>query len=61
MRAINYTAKAAHFADLAARAAYQAATCQAAGFDAEADHWGERSARYDVQAANYREAARRAA
>lgn len=61
MRPINNLAKADHFADLAARAAYQAAACQASGFTAEADEWNERAARYDMQAASYRVAARRAA
>lgn len=58
MRAPNYAAKAEHFAELAARAAYQAATCPN---KADAEAWAERAARYDGQAANYRMAARKAA
>ncbi len=50
--------RADHFAELAARAAYQAATCPA-GADREA--WEERAARYDSRAADYRNAARKAA
>jgi hypothetical protein len=58
VKPVNYSAKAEHFAELAARAAYQAATCLN-GPDAEA--WAERAARYDGQAAHYRNAARKAA
>lgn len=61
MKPVNYAAKAAHFQELAARAAYQAAACQAAGFTPEAEAWAERAARYDMQADNYTVAARRAA
>lgn len=61
MKPVNYAAKAAHFQELAARAAYHAAACEAAGFMPEAEAWNERAARYDLQAANYTMAARRAA
>lgn len=58
MRTVNYHAKADHFATLASRAAFAAATalCE---HDREA--WDERAARYDAQAAHYRTAARKAA
>lgn len=55
---INYHAKAEHFATLAARAAFNAATALS---DADADAWNERAARYDASAAHYRTAARKAA
>lgn len=58
MNGINYHAKAEHFATLASRAAYCAA-CAVSPADREA--WEERAARYDGQAANYRNAARKAA
>lgn len=58
MRGINYSAKAEHFAELAARAAYRAATCPEGP---DADAWAERAARYDEQAAAYTMAARKAA
>lgn len=58
MRTINYHAKAEHFADLAARAAYRAATALCP-FDRE--QWQDRADRYDGQAANYRNVARKAA
>lgn len=61
MNAINYQAKAEHFAELASRAAYNAATCRAAGLQSDADAWEERAARYDSDAAAYRLSARRAA
>lgn len=61
MNAINYQAKAEHFAELASRAAYQAAVCRAAGLQSDADAWEERAARYDGSAAAYRLSARRAA
>lgn len=55
---INYHAKAEHFATLAARAAFNAATALSA---ADAEQWDERAARYDAQAAACRTAARKAA
>lgn len=61
MRAINYHAKAEHFAELASRAAYNAAAARSAGFAADAEAWDERAARYDGQAAACRVAARKAA
>ena len=61
MNGINYQAKAEHFAELASRAAYNAATCRAAGLQSDADAWEERAARYDGNAAAYRLSARRAA
>lgn len=61
MRPINYLAKADHFAELAARAAYRAALCQFDGLAAEAEAWETRAADYDARAASYRNAARKAA
>lgn len=61
MRPVNYLAKADHFAELAARAAYRAALCRADGFGPEADEWESRAAEYDSRAASYRVAARKAA
>jgi len=61
MRAINYQAKAEHFAELASRAAYNSAACRSAGCLADAEAWDERAARYDGQAAAYRHAGRKAA
>lgn len=58
MKAINYGAKAEHFAELAARAAYNAAYALCAG---DREQWEERAARYDAQAAACRTAARKAA
>lgn len=58
MKPINYLAKVEHFAELAARAAFNAATATNAS-DREA--WEERAARYDANAAAYRTAARKAA
>lgn len=58
MNVINYHAKAEHFAELAARAAYNAAT---AGCPDDREQWEERAARYDIRAAEYRNAARKAA
>lgn len=58
MRATNYSAKAEHFAELAARAAIRAAC---APLLADREQWDERAARYDEQVSNYRNAARRAA
>ena len=58
MNAINFHAKAEHFAELASRAAYNAAYALCA-HDREA--WEERAARYDASAAHYRNAARKAA
>lgn len=58
MKTINYHAKAEHFATLASRAAFNAAT---AACPADAEQWEERAARYDGQAAAYRNAARKAA
>lgn len=58
MKTINYPAKAEHFATLASRAAYNAATAPST---ADAEAWAERAARYDGQAAAYRHAARKAA
>lgn len=55
---INFHAKAEHFAELAARAAFNAATALSAS---DAEQWDERAARYDGQAAAYRMAARKAA
>jgi len=58
MKTINFAAKVEHFATLASRAAYNAATaCNAADRDA----WQERADRYDAQADAYRSAARIAA
>ena len=58
MRAINFNAKAEHFATLASRAAYCAAVSVS---PADREAWEERAARYDGQAAHYRNAARKAA
>lgn len=58
MRTVNYHAKAEHYAELASRAAYNAATAVNA---ADRDAWEERAARYDASAAHYRTAARKAA
>ena len=58
MKPINNLAKAEHFAELAARAAYNAAYALSPS-DREA--WDERAARYDASAAHYRTAARKAA
>lgn len=58
MKPVNYQAKAEHFAELAARAAYNGAT---AACPHDRDQWEERAARYDAQAAHYRAAARKAA
>ena len=58
MKPINNFAKAEHFAELASRAAYNAAYALCA-HDREA--WEERAARYDASAAHYRTAARKAA
>lgn len=58
MKPINYSAKAEHFAELAARAAIRAAY---ATFPADREAWADRAARYDGQSANYRSAARKAA
>lgn len=58
MKPINFAAKAEHFAELAARAAYNAAYALCA---ADAEAWAERAARYDASAAHYRTAARKAA
>jgi hypothetical protein len=58
MRTINYHAKAEHFADLASRAAYNAAYALCPH---DREQWEERAARYDAQAASYRTAARKAA
>lgn len=58
MNGINYHAKAEHFATLASRAAFAAATALCA-HDREA--WEERAARYDAQESHYRTAARKAA
>lgn len=55
MKPINNLAKAEHFAELAARAAYNAASAS------DRDAWDERAARYDASAAHYRTAARKAA
>ncbi|MBP53137.1 MAG: hypothetical protein CMG88_03655 [Marinobacter sp.] len=55
---INYHAKAEHFAELASRAAFAAATALCT---ADREAWEERAARYDGQAAHYRNAARKAA
>lgn len=54
----QYQAKAEHFATLASRAAYQAATALCAS---DRDAWEERAARYDASASSYRMAARKAA
>ena len=61
MNGINYQAKAEHFAELASRAAYNAAACRVAGLSGDAEAWEERAARYDSSAAAYRLSARRAA
>lgn len=58
MKTINYHAKAEHFAELASRAAFNAATSVCPG---DREQWEERAARYDAQAAAYRTAARKAA
>lgn len=58
MKAINYHAKAEHFATLAARAAYRAATSLC---PADREQWEALADRYDGQAADYRNAARKAA
>lgn len=58
MNGINYHAKAEHFATLAARAAYRAAVSLC---PADREQWEDRAARYDGQAADYRNAARKAA
>jgi hypothetical protein len=58
VKTINYHAKAEHFATLAGRAAFNAATSPNP-FDRE--QWEERAARYDGQAAAYLSAARKAA
>ena len=58
MRTINFHAKAEHFAELASRAAYAAAT---ALDPATRDAWESRAASYDERAAACRRAARVAA
>lgn len=58
MKTINYHAKAEHFATLASRAAFNAATCPC---PIDREQWEERAARYDGQAAAYLSAARKAA
>ena len=58
MRHINFIAKADHFAELASRAAYNAAISPP-GYDR--DQWEERAARYDANESAYRMAARKAA
>ena len=58
MKTINYHAKAEHFATLASRAAFAAATALCA-HDREA--WEDRAAKYDASASHYRTAARKAA
>lgn len=58
MKTINYHAKAEHFATLASRAAFAAATSLCPDMR---EQWEERAARYDGQAAAYRNAARKAA
>lgn len=58
MNGINYLSKAEHFATLASRAAYCAAVAVS---PADREAWEERAARYDGQAAHYRNAARKAA
>lgn len=58
MKAINYSAKAEHFAELASRAAIRAAYSDCPG---DREQWEERAARYDAQAASYLNAARKAA
>lgn len=55
---IDYHAKVTHFEELAARAAFQAATAISAH---DRDQWEERAAQYDARAADYRLAARKAA
>lgn len=57
MKTINYHAKAEHFATLASRAAFAAATSPCPD---TREQWEERAARYDGQAAAYRSAARKA-
>jgi hypothetical protein len=54
MKTINYHAKAEHFATLASRAAFAAATSPCPD---TREQWEERAARYDGQAAAYRNAA----
>lgn len=58
MRTINFHAKAEHFAELASRAAYAAATAIDA---ATREQWEARAASYDERAENCRRAARVAA
>lgn len=58
MRPVNFTAKAEHYAELAARAAYNAAT---AACPDDREQWEKRAARYDIRATEYHNAARRAA
>lgn len=58
MKTINYHARAEHFAELASRAAFAAATASSA---ADREAWDERAARYDTQAANALQMARKAA
>lgn len=58
MNGINYLAKAEHFATLASRAAFAAAVSICPD---TREQWEERAARYDGQAAAYRNAARKAA
>ena len=54
----QFQAKAEHFETLASRAAFNAATALC---EHDRDAWDERAARYDMQAAQYRTAARKAA
>lgn len=54
----SHLAKAEHFAELAARAAFAAATTPCTD---TREAWLDRAARYDGQAAHYRNAARKAA
>lgn len=54
----SYQAKAEHFAELASRAAYNAAV---AACEHDRGQWAERAERYDETARLYRERARRAA
>lgn len=58
MNVTQNIAKAEHYATLAARAAYQAATTPAGP---DRDNWEERAARYDAMADSYRMNARKAA
>lgn len=58
MNVTQILAKAAHFDELASRAAYQAATCPCPH---DAAQWEDRANRYDARAIEYRTAARRAA